>query len=621
MKRLTFRSSFGENIEAGEKIFSQKETTSPQTPRLFAFYLMLFLSCGILTIRLVDTQIVKNKEFSGRAEKNRLIVRPAHADRGIIFDRDGRELARNVPGFRLKEEAGRFRFLSFEDALRFSATNSGAAENLEIDSLREYPLGTFFAHVLGFVGEISKEEIEQSTGYSAGDKIGRGGVEEAYEKLLRGVDGREFIEADAQGQKVRLIQKQEPSAGKNLTISISSSLQEKAATAVSETLKNPLYGPRYTGKTPKGAIVVTKVATGEVLVLYSFPGFDPNIFTKQEGFSFSAALFSDKEQPLFDRAIAGAYPPGSTFKIITASAGLEGKFINKNTLFEDTGVITVGQWKFPNWLYLKTGKTDGRLNVVRAITRSNDIFFYKTAETVGLDNLRQMAKKFGLGEPLGIDLPGEKSGLVPSEEWKKEEINDGWYLGDTYHLGIGQGYLLVTPLQVNAWTGVIANGGKLCKPTILNQKSKIPGPSRPRAGKNQKEVKDQIESCRDLGLKKETVELIKEGMIGACKEGGTGWPFFGFKITRSISPAVNSGNAGGPSPLSNGAQDDRQLVPVACKTGTAEFGDPKNRTHAWFTAFSDEPEGIVVTVLVEEGGEGSAVAAPIAKELVPLFLK
>jgi len=252
-----------------------------------------------------------------------------------------------------------------------------------------------------------------------------------------------------------------------------------------------------------------------------------------------------------------------------AASALEEKKIDENTKINDTGIIRIGQFSFSNWYYTQYGKTEGEIGIVRAIARSNDVFFYKLGEMVGEDSLIEWAKKFKLGTKLGIEIAGESEGII------KEERKI--YLGDLYHLAIGQGDLSVTPLQVNSWTQTIANGGKMCKPTIVrNQKS---------------EIRDQ-KDCQDLGISETTIKLITEGMKEACSSGGTAYPLFNFKI------------------------------PIACKTGTAEFGDPKNKTHAWITAFApiDDPQ-IAITVLVEEGGEGSADAAPIAKEMLKSFFE
>ena len=329
-------------------------------------------------------------------------------------------------------------------------------------------------------------------------------------------------------------------------------------------------------KGQKGAVIASNPQNGEVLALFSSPSFDPHDISK---------VLNDSSAPLFNRAIAGTYPSGSTFKIITSAAGLESGKIDKNTEIEDVGELIIGPYRFPNWYWLEYGGKDGFVNVVRAIKRSNDIFFYKVGELVGLDNMVEMAKRFGLSQKTGVDLPHEATGLMPTEEWKQKVIGDNWYLGDTYHLAIGQGYLLVTPIQVNAMTNVIANGGKLCRPHLTKDTSD--GGSA--EGGDSSEVDGY---CKDVGLKKETIDLIKEGMHEVCMAGGTAWPFFDF------------------------------TTPVGCKTGTAEFGDPKDRTHAWFTIFAplDNPT-ISMTVLVEGAGEGSNEAAPIAKKVLGEWLK
>jgi penicillin-binding protein 2 len=317
-----------------------------------------------------------------------------------------------------------------------------------------------------------------------------------------------------------------------------------------------------------GAVVATEPKNGQVLVLISSPSFNPNDITPEN--------LTDVTLPFFNRAVGGVYPPGSTFKIVTAVAGLEEGKIDKNTTFTDLGEIRVGDYSYKNWYFTQYGKTEGTINLVRAIKRSTDTFFYKVGEWVGPTRLANWAQSFGLGKKSGIDLPGEVGGLVPSPEWK-EEKGDRWFLGNTYHFAIGQGDILTTPLQVNVMTSVIANGGKLCQPTIA-QNTSDGGPK----GLLRGEI-----NCQDLKLKAETLSLVKEGMKEACSPGGTAFPFFDF------SPQV------------------------ACKTGTAEFGDLAGKTHAWLTSFSpvDNPQ-IVVTALVEKGGEGSYVAAPVVKKVM-----
>jgi len=270
---------------------------------------------------------------------------------------------------------------------------------------------------------------------------------------------------------------------------------------------------------------------------------------------------------MFNRAVAGLYPPGSTFKIVSATAGLEEGKITEATTYVDTGEVRVGSYVYTNWYFTQYGKTEGEINVVGALKRSTDTLFYKLGEWVGPIRLAQWAKAFGFGKPTGIDLPVEAAGRVP------DPSSGQWFLGNTYHFAIGQGDLLTTPLQVNVMASIVANGGKVCKPYVLNSKF-------------------QTEECKDLQLKPETLRLVKEGMRGGCAPGGTAFPLFNFQPQ------------------------------VACKTGTAEFGDPAGRTHAWLTAFvpADDPQ-IVVTALVEAGGEGSRVAAPIVKKVLEVWFR
>ncbi|MBI3379441.1 hypothetical protein HY029_01655, partial [Candidatus Gottesmanbacteria bacterium] len=387
-------------------------------------------------------------------------------------------------------------------------------------------------------------------------------------------------EVDATGAEVRVLGSQQPTAGKNLTLSIDIELQKIASQELN-------------GK--KGAVVVENPKTGEILALYSSPSFDPNRLIRSDSVE---ELFADKDKPFFNRVISGLYPPGSTFKIVLALSALQSGAVDKDTQFEDTGILHVGQFSFGNWYFLQYGKKEGMVDIVTAIKRSNDIFFYKAGETTGIDTISRWGKKMGLGSTLGIDISDEAAGTMPDPAWREKIKGESWYLGDTYHVSIGQGDLQVTPLQVNAWTNVIADDGKLCQPYLNKDKKNI---------------------CKDLGIKKETISLIKEGMREACSPGGTGWPLFNFAIpAASDSGKIKiDGIDFTDSPISTISGKRMIGISTACKTGTAEFGDPQNRTHAWFTVFAPvaNPQ-ISVTVLVEGGGEGSNVAAPIAKKIL-----
>lgn len=607
--------------------------------RLAGVYLILMAGIMILAGRLVNLQFFKGDYYREISEGNRIkeIVLPA--PRGVIYDRNGAVLVRNVPVYKMqKNDSEEWVVISHEEALEIEAKGGIEAGNLKTEMTREYVYGEALAHVTGYVGEISREEMkpcgregppqadnqflrsadfrtlnagQECPAYAIGSIIGRGGIEEEYDEILRGVDGKELAETDFKGNLLRVLARIEPTSGENLTLNIDANLQKTAAEALMSAREDAHY---QGGLVVKGTVVVTK-PDAEILVLYSSPSFDPNIFTikcqmsppttgqangkcqnykldaKSENFQNQSVeeILADENKPLFNRAISGIYAPGSVFKIITAVAGLETGKINKLTTVEDVGVLKIGKWEFPNWLWLKRGKTDGLVDIVKAIKRSNDIFFYKVGEWTEVEKLNEWAAKFGLGKKSDIDLPAEASGFVGNDEWKRKNIGEGWYLGDTYHLAIGQGYLGVTALQVNNWTRAVANGGKVCKPKIIKS-----------------EILNSKQDCRELELKSETLNLIKEGMKQACEEGGTGWPLYKLKIDKRFKELEN----------------DWVEMPVSCKTGTAEFGDAKGRTHAWFTVYAaaDEPE-IVVTVLVEGGGEGSDVAAPVAKRILEEYFK
>ncbi len=522
--------------------------------RYLPFYLGLVLAFWLLLWRLFDLTLIQGANYRVLSEGNRIQEKIVRAPRGIIYDRHGQVLARNAPIYKkcLPPPDSQCQIITQEEALNIQAKGGIEAAGLQMDLIREYPWSELFGHVLGYTGEVTEAEVKTGN-FKMGERIGRTGVEEEYEASLRGIDGKELIEVDASGEKTKSLGKIEPKPGQNLTLSLDRELQKAAAQAL-------------VGQT--GAILVSNPQTGEILSFYSSPSFDPN--------NLSERNFSDSRKPMFDRVIAGLYPPGSTFKIITATAGLESGKINARTLIEDTGEIIIGPYRYPNWYWTQNGGKEGLINIVTAIKRSNDIFFYKVGESVGTQTLAKFAEKFGVGKTLGIDLPGEAAGLMPTPEWRKKTIGEDWFLGDTYHLAIGQGNLQVTPLQVNSFTNVIANGGKLCRPSV----AKIGN------------LGDLSHLCQDIGLKKETIDLIKEGMKEACSTGGTGWPLFDFKVKE-------------------------KPIETACKTGTAEYGDPQNKTHAWFTIFAPvkEPE-ISITVLVEGGGEGSNVAAPMAKKIL-----
>ena len=497
----------------------------------------LILGFLILAGRLSELQIIKGNYFRTLAEGNRIRRVPIVAARGKILARGGEILVGN----KVEDLAG------------------VSQDEIITEYVRDYPLGPKFAHLSGYLGEVNPEEVgkinpecPEKGPRQGGTLVGRSGLEEGYECLLAGIDGEELVEVDTGGRKIRTLGKRNPTTGHDLKTSIHLGLQEKVAEVMAEV---------------KGAAIVVEPATGRILALYSSPSFDPKLFIEKTDSEKISQLLTDENLPLFNRAIGGQYHPGSVFKPLVAIAALEEGKVDKNYLFEDKGVITIktlyGDFSYYNWYFSQYGATEGKINLARAIARSTDTFFYTLGELLGINKLVEWEKKFGLGEGTGIDIPGEIGGLVPSPEWKEKAKGEPWFLGNTYHVSIGQGDLSLTPLEVTRITSTIANGGRLCSFKIGEEGD-----------------------CQDLKIKEVNLSLVKEGMVEACRPGGTGYTFFDFKPQ------------------------------VACKTGTAETNED-GKTHAWFTVFApaDFPE-VAATVLVERGGEGSKVAGPLAREIL-----
>ena len=583
--------AFSDHIKT-EKIRKRSHSEDYVFPmRLFSLILLLIVLPAVLLLKLTNLQLINGSYYRSLSDSNRTRTNIIHAPRGVIFDRNGIPLVYNIPGFR-EVQGEKATLITRAKAMDLLAKGN---DKLEIDSLREYPLKDAGAHVLGYVGQISKEDLSfpEFSNYHATDVIGKAGIEEEYERLLRGVDGKELVEVDAVGKKIRTLGQTDPIPGKDITITLDSKLQQAAYDAL---------------PSDKKAAVIAATPQGEILALVSRPSFDPNLFTMDKTYTATNSAYAtvtdiltdSANQPLLNRAIGGVYPPGSTFKLVTAAAGLENHIIDSSYTVEDTGILRLGEFSFANWYYLEYGKTDGNVNVVKAISRSNDIFFYKLAEKVSVDTLSATGAKFGLGHTLGIDLLGEQSGLLPTKAWKQKTIGEQWYLGDTYHYGIGQGYVLTTPLQVNAWTQAIANGGKFYRPRVI--KNSINDP-----------LKTNI-------MTSSTINIIRQGMIGACNPGGVAYPLYNFKVKNKnlkvdgenfSAVPIGTASAGLKNP------EEYRQVSVACKTGTAQVGDEDTKPHAWITLFAPayNPQ-IVVTVLVESGGQGSEVAAPVAKKML-----
>ena len=562
--RIGDADSWQENLMA--PVREVEETSNISSWRKLVFYSLVLITFAVFGLRLINLQIVEGKNNRELADSNRIQIKVIHAPRGVIYDRNGKILAQNEPGFRLlnpNNPQAKAEYLSRDQAMQMEIKMDPNYQNLELDSIRSYPFSEKTTHILGYVSEITADELKDSKyqGYKIGDKIGRGGIEETYEKVLKGVDGGEVIEVDAQGRKLRTITQSPPIPGQNIYLTIDMDLQNLAYLNLESQVKK--VGSCC------GAVVAENPQNGEVLALVSYPSYDP----KNLADAVTAA-----NSPLLNRAIGGTYPPGSTFKIASSLAGLSSGKITVSTSFEDTGVMQLGPYSFANWYFSEYGRKEaGPVNVIKALQRSNDIYFYQLGQVIGEEQLGQTAKKLGMGQTLGIDIPGEAKGLIPDDAWKQENYDQVWYPGDTLHMSIGQGFVLATPLQISNLISQVAADGNQYPPHLA---LKITDPQ----GNAIKNFK--FDPINHNDFKQSDINLVKQGLELVPKFGGTAWPFFTFPVS------------------------------TAGKTGTAEFGDPKNKTHAWYTAYAplNNPT-LSVTALVEAGGEGSTVASPIVKEM------
>ncbi|KKT80779.1 MAG: Penicillin-binding protein 2 [Candidatus Azambacteria bacterium GW2011_GWA1_44_9] len=530
--------------------------------RLNIFYVCVVFVLLVFLARLFVLTIVAGDKNRQLAEGNRIRLVEVEAERGQIFDRYGRVLAISETYFVLKKGDSE-REITFDEAQKLEDQGLageyfiGDEGKIERRVRRKYALGEAAAHVLGYTSVVQEEERANQVDLALTNARGRLGIEASYDQFLTGRVGKRLIEIDAVGSNVAVLGEKESVRGRNIHTTLDGDLQRVAYEALRKYARD--------SQSNRGAIVIANPNTGEVLGLVSFPSFDPMDIGRS---------VSNQDNPFFNRAVLGSYPPGSVFKINSALAGLESGQVDANWEVDDVGRFELGGQIFSNWYFNQYGKTDGLIKMERAIKRSNDVYFYRLGEKVGLDTLRQMAIKLGFGQKTGIDLPSEALGLVPDGVWKRVAIGDEWYLGDTMHLAIGQGYMLTTPVQVMGMTSYVASG-KLTKPFIVNKIE---------SGLDASEISIGLKIGGEGLAREDSLNLVRAGMVGACESGGTGAPFF------------------------------RADYKIACKTGTAE--EAGGKPHAWFTVYG--PVGnpqIVMTVLVERGGEGSAVAAPVAKEV------
>lgn len=431
--------------------------------------------------------------------------------------------------------------------------------NMEFD--RFYPYGSIASHIIGYMGEISKDELEnEELDYSLGEKSGKYGLEASYEKILRGKKGFRGISLYAYREKKIITAQKDPIPGRSIVSTIDIELQKVAEEALGE---------------EKGVVIVSNPWTGEILALVSHPSFDPNKFI--EGFTKKEweELIKNPDNPLNNRAISSLYPPGSIFKLVVALSALENNKVSSEDRFYCPGEYKIGKYTFRCW---KKGG-HGHLDFIEGIAQSCNVVFFNVGLRIGDKSIEDYAKRFFLDSKTGIDIPGELKGFIPSREWKMERLREPWYPGDTLNLSIGQGYILVTPMEIHAMMSMIATEGILYKPHLV---SKI-------IGMDGKEEVINPEVVGKVSISQNSWAVLKKGMKKVVDE-GTG-------LATRI-PGVN----------------------ISGKTGTAE--NPHGESHAWFSCFfpSENPQ-YVVTVFVEHGKSGGGRAAPIAKKVIEYIVK
>ena len=574
--------------------------------------LIKFLLLMVIIARLYYLQVYQADRYKTLADENRISTRLLVPPRGIIFDRNGVTIASNQQNFqalivaeqapnvqetldafkkimplseaeeeRIKKDLKRNRSfvpikirdnLSWEEVSRIQL-NAPDLPGIVIDEglTRYYPFGAGMAHILGYVSSVSDKDVKDDPLLEVpGFKIGKSGIEKYLEKALRGESGNLKLEVNAYGRIMKEIERVDGIPGKDVQLTIDSRLQQKAF---------ELFGEE------SGAAVLLDVHTGEILAFVSAPSFDPNMMTQGLSTEDWNALLHNERNPLTDKAISGQYSPGSTFKMIVALAALEAGVIKPETRTYCAGKMFLGNHAFHCWK--KEGH--GHLNVVEALQHSCDIFFYETAQKLGIEKIADMARRFGLGSKINIGLENEKAGLIPDKEWKLRSFGEPWQQGESLISGIGQGYILTTPLQLATMTARLVNGGYEIKPTFLKvsdgEKSKI----------------------KKIDVSPANLELIKEGMYAVVnKPGGTAW--------RSQFD-YHGQRMGGKT----GTTQVRRITMKERREGIKKESELpwRLRNHALFVGYAphDNPK-YAVAVLVEHGGGGSSVAAPLAGKIL-----
>jgi penicillin-binding protein 2 len=564
--------------------------------------------------RVFYLQVIAGEYYREIANENRIQTKVIPALRGGIQDREGVDLVQNLPGFDAvvipallpKEETELRRSvegfskmlelsqeelwqqvkqykpydqnmhlvqeaISEEKALEI-AEKDGSFPGFEVANFtkRYYPRGPAYAHILGYEGKINQEELGLNPSYLLADNIGKSGLEYTYEQYLRGKHGVYRFEVNAQGQLKKELGEEPPVPGSDIVLHLDSKLQDMIYQELSLVMEE---NPDATGAT---AIAIDP-RNGGIRAMVSVPSFDNNLFSggiSQEDYD---KLLYNPKRPLFNRAVSGEYPPGSTLKPMVALAALNEGTVNENLTLQCKGGIKVGEWEFPDW------KTHGPTDIKKAIAESCDVYFYAIGggwgdiPALGIDRINDYSERYGFGEVQGIDLPGERAGLVPNDAWKQRRFGESWYVGDSYHVSIGQGYFLATPLQVANMTAAVANGGTLYRPQLVD---KIVN-----SETGQEKQLSPVVLGKEI-VSSEAMRIVREGMRDTVTtKQGSAWPLKELKVTS------------------------------AGKTGTAQFGN-EEKTHSWYTSFApyEEPE-LAMVVLIESGGGGFDWAVPVTKNI------
>lgn len=606
--------SAGMEIEDCVLTATEKEVAKMEKPMekkwLDFFWWVIIVFLVVLGGRIFYLNVVKGEYYREIARGNSVRSLSIKSPRGKIFDRSGKILVNNIPSIdaiiipadlpRDKSEIKKMSeklsntlkinegevFIKLDGVNVSSLTPVLLKENISRDeslilseqekelpgikiektAIRDYVDSLIFSHILGYEGKIEKDELKNNPEYLLTDYIGKQGIENSYEKYLRGEHGSLQVEVDSLGNVQREIGIIDSKPGSDLILSVDAQLQKKIFDSLTNVLEKT--------QTKTAAAVAIDPRNGDILALVSLPSFDNNLFARKISQEQYAKLINDADKPLFNRAISGEYPPGSTIKPLIAAAALSEGVISQSTTVNCAGAINIGQFRFGDW------KTHGVTSVEKAIAESCDVFFYSVGggwngiSGMGMNLMKKYENLFGLGAETGIDIPGESDGFIPDEEWKLEKFGEKWYIGNSYHAAIGQGFITTTPLQVANYVAAIANGGSLYQPKIV---SKIK--------KNNSEILSVPSKCvRKDFISSEVIKIVQGGM----------------------RQTVVSGTAQSLNDLP---------VEVAGKTGTAQFGS-EDKTHAWFVSYApyNNPE-IAMIVLVEGGGEGHSSAVPVTKEV------